>query len=113
MRSQSAHLASLVRVVRGAVALCETFLDECWLDSGTLLGARRSGRVLPTYAFAWFDYDIPPFNAGLLAGADVATELVRGATRWHLCSPAHGHPQQQEQRRRQQRQQQHQPGGGG
>ena len=46
VRSQSAHLASLVRVVRGAVALCETFLDECWLDSGTLLGARRSGRVL-------------------------------------------------------------------
>ena len=46
VRSQSAHLASLVKVVRGAVALCETFLDECWLDSGTLLGARRSGRVL-------------------------------------------------------------------
>ena len=46
VRSQSAHLASLVRVVRGAVALCETFLDECWLDSGTLLGARRNGRVL-------------------------------------------------------------------
>ena len=46
VRSQSAHLASLVKVVRGAVALCETFLDECWLDSETLLGARRSGRVL-------------------------------------------------------------------
>ena len=48
VRSQSAHLASLVRVVRGAVALCETFLDECWLDSGTLLGARRSGCLLYT-----------------------------------------------------------------
>ena len=46
VRSHRTHISSLVRVVRGAVELCEAYLDECWLDSETLLGARRGGAVL-------------------------------------------------------------------
>ena len=49
---------------------------------------RKGGtRALPTYAFVWLDYDMPPFpksTAGLLSPEDVQTELVRGATRWAL-----------------------------
>ena len=49
---------------------------------------RKGGtRALPTYAFVWLDYDMPPFpksTAGLLSPEDVQTELVKGATRWAL-----------------------------
>ena len=49
---------------------------------------KRLGRVLPTYTFAWLDYDMPPFpraTAGLLTVTDMRAELVRGATRWGLA----------------------------
>jgi hyaluronoglucosaminidase len=44
---------------------------------------RRSGRALPTYTFAWLDYDVSP-PRGYLSEADIQSELVRGATRWAL-----------------------------
>ena len=43
----------------------------------------RTGRPLPMYSYAWLDYDVPP-SFGLLEGADLQTELARGAARWGL-----------------------------
>ena len=46
IRTRADLRASLERLVRVAAEICWQ-LDECWLDSGTLLVAERDGRVIP------------------------------------------------------------------